>query len=1289
MSLVNEWPDDNVDNADHNADGTSTQRTAFRNAEVYSGVLKSPDGLNAVGAQLGRYELRNMLGRGATGVVYEARDTASDAIVAVKTVVSMDGENLFRLKHEFRSLANLEHENLVRFGELECDQGQWFFTMERVYGTDFLVYVRTGHPERDSMPPPCASSTRLRVLPSFTHEREQPPRELGSERRLREALAQLVEGLAALHEAGRIHRDIKPSNVLVTLKGRVVILDFGLMTGFGPDGRIVGTPAYMAPEQIACQRLTPAADWYAVGVMLFASLTGRLPFRGEVLLTKLTEDAPTDLGKDAPEDLRALCLDLLARDPNARPGVDEIRSRLGIAAPSKSPTREVFVGRQEELGRLRRALAEVPAADARSILVRGEPGMGKSMLVERFLSELPAQTLVLRGRCYEQESVPFGGADSLVDALSEYLIGLDPSESVHLFAGGVSNVARVFPVLCRVPIIAQQHVEGPVLNATTLRELAFGELARVVTALARWRPLVVYVDDLQWMDQDSVALIRQAILSSGTPCLFVATIRSCSDLPTELAELVARLDCIELRGLSEDDSRALWDTLGRTDEPEVRDAAVRQADGHPLLLSELLRSAQSGHLARHASARLLDVLWDRISQRDPIERRFLEMVSLAGAPTDYSVLARAAGLDVGECFTRLAALRAAQLVRVSRVGGERRVEPYHDRIREAILARIGDERGGRSAKLHLQLGRAVLAATARAALPARIFTIAAHMNLGMVHLESPYERKRLAEINLIASRQALIATAFERAWQFATTGLECLGPHEQGAWSAAGARTPDLCRELHLARLQGEYRTGQRDRALATFDALKQNVRDTVERAEIFVTWIGLESANALTEAAVDAGREILGELGASLPPQLTRIHVLAEYAATRRAQRGRSAEQLRFLPKLCDARMRSVLRILVALAPAAAFHANGNLLPWIMMRIAHLSMELGLSETSPYGFAGYGMVLAGAFGKFEEAAAFGALAVDLADAGKNPRIIAKTHFLNAGFILPWVEGFDRSREALDEASELARLYADTEYQMYSRALVVHLGVGMGTDVQVAQQWAERGRGVAALCSANGMVARMEVVLRYAAALRGETPSLVDLSSPESSHADFVASLGGELATMYVSLALAELAYLADDLPRAEAHVAEMHRRIHAAFAKPELADIWFTSALVAARGCDGATAEGRAERLVQVGRASRKLDAWARSCPANFEPHAAIVRAELLRLAAPAPIAAAAYETAIAAARRHGQPKREAIACELAERHARTMGDALAARQYRRAAVDAYRRWGATAKAEMLASPR
>ena len=258
------------------------------------------DGGRPALGSLGRFELLEELGRGGMGVVYEAYDRESRAVVALKTLVSMDAEDVFRLKHEFRMLANLEHENFVRLEELSSVGGHLFFTMERVRGDSFLRYVR---PQAEG------------AAGGF------------DEARLRSALAQLVEALGALHAAGRIHRDVKPSNVLVTTQGRLVLLDFGLTSAFGraaerlgrsrftapgqagesgygssSDG-IWGTPAYMAPEQLDGVALSPATDWYAVGVMLYTALTGELPFQGDLLdmiHAKQTVSSPVPSARTSP-----------------------------------------------------------------------------------------------------------------------------------------------------------------------------------------------------------------------------------------------------------------------------------------------------------------------------------------------------------------------------------------------------------------------------------------------------------------------------------------------------------------------------------------------------------------------------------------------------------------------------------------------------------------------------------------------------------------------------------------------------------------------------------------------------------------------------------------------------------------------------------------------------------------------------------------------------------------------------------------------------------------------------
>jgi serine/threonine protein kinase len=190
-----------------------------------------------------RFEPIALLGEGAVGEVYAAHDRDRGTRVAVKRLRRLGPDDVQRFKHEFRSLADLHHPNLVSLGELFLEDGEWFFTMELIEGVSFLDWVRP--------------AGRL------------------DEARLRAALGQLAAGLSALHAAGKVHRDVKPSNVLVNAEGRVVLLDLGLVADVRSSGSsFVGTPHYRAPEQAARQPAGRAADWYAVGVMLYEALTG-------------------------------------------------------------------------------------------------------------------------------------------------------------------------------------------------------------------------------------------------------------------------------------------------------------------------------------------------------------------------------------------------------------------------------------------------------------------------------------------------------------------------------------------------------------------------------------------------------------------------------------------------------------------------------------------------------------------------------------------------------------------------------------------------------------------------------------------------------------------------------------------------------------------------------------------------------------------------------------------------------------------------------------------------------
>ncbi|HEY5924782.1 MAG TPA: protein kinase, partial [Kofleriaceae bacterium] len=347
-----------------------------------------------------RFEVRRRLGRGGMGDVYEAFDRETGWTVALKTLRDLDGESLYRFKKEFRALADLAHVNLVRYGELHCENEQWFFTMELVDGVDFHRYVRTDAASFAQLPnsvwttetllakprsqPSCGSdNATVDVSPAF------------DEARLRASLAQLALAIDSVHAAGRVHRDIKPSNVLVCADGRVVLLDFGLVDdaeGVQAKGRLSGTPRYMAPEQVRGESVGPETDWYAFGVLLFRALTGIEPFLGtndDVLANKCRLAAPRvrSIVTGAPADLELLCQDLLERERWQRPSGGEILRRLGVAdrrvVDGRLDAEDTwpFVGRSAELAELERGFAESVAGATVPVLVSGEPGIGKSELV--------------------------------------------------------------------------------------------------------------------------------------------------------------------------------------------------------------------------------------------------------------------------------------------------------------------------------------------------------------------------------------------------------------------------------------------------------------------------------------------------------------------------------------------------------------------------------------------------------------------------------------------------------------------------------------------------------------------------------------------------------------------------------------------------------------------------------------------------------------------------------------------------------------------------------------------
>jgi hypothetical protein len=639
------------------------------------------------------------------GTVYRALDEETGREVALKALREPGSTALYHLKGEFRSLRDIAHPNLVELHDLVVGDEQAFFTMELVDGVTFLEHVALGDQNG-------GADDRQAQL-----------------RRLEIAVAQLNRGISTLHAAGKLHRDIKPPNILVTRAGRVVLLDFGLATSWterdraAENSELAGSLPYMPPEQIWGKPLRPSADWYSVGVLIYESLTGCLPFPdapNEMLARKERGDAPPPgrLAPDVPASLDALVMALLDPDPTRRPGGDQIERAfaaaglggggvpLGIDPAAMQSTGEVFVGRTRELGQLGDAFATLEMGRPTLVRISGVSGIGKTELGNHFTERLRerADAFIFNTRCHPQESVSFNAFDGIIDQLSQHLTQLPPARAAALEPPSSAALVRLFPVLGRVSAWKKADAEIDTMEPRLVRNRALSALRWLLDALGAEKPVLLWIDDQQWSDPDSLVLLdeilqprtrgRLMLLLTCRTDTGVAPVAASADDATG-GPATHRLLEIACEPLDEAEARLLAVRLlkraGDGAHPDHLQTIVGESGGSPFFIGQLAYHpivASTFAAAGNAGPALFtEVIRNRVARLSDVERRIVEIVAMAGGPIDRTVALRAAG--VGEAGrTDVVRLARHNLIKTADRNGGPAVESYHDRIREAIAASV-------------------------------------------------------------------------------------------------------------------------------------------------------------------------------------------------------------------------------------------------------------------------------------------------------------------------------------------------------------------------------------------------------------------------------------------------------------------------------------------------------------------------------------------------------------------------------------------------------------------------
>jgi len=648
--------------------------------------------------QNGRYAVLKKFGEGGKGIVFKARDTALDRVVAIKMLKNpvSAGEAYSRFITEARSVAKLSHPNIVSIHDIGKEDEKPFFVLEFVEGHDLRDLIDT------SLEGKCDIQTVLRIG------------------------IDVCNALQYAHSQSILHRDIKPENIKVTPEGVAKLMDFGLARMLGQprqtqEGVIVGTVAYVAPEVALGKGVDARSDLYSLGAVLYEAVTGKPPFPGDdsvKIIFSHIHDYPTSpdrLNPKVPYTLAECIMKLLEKDPEKRyPSAADLHKVLRdiaeqslketvpptqkpiLIVPSPRPAgrKEIqLVDRVEEMNLLREAVDRAVRGEGSLLFLRGEPGIGKTRLTREMGAYARLRGMnVLHGRC--PALLTMTGIPPYVlwsEVIRDYMQASGPEQLYRVIGFYPAEVSKLVPELRQKLGAVPQSVQ---IDPEHERDRLFEAVSQFITNVSKEAPLLVVLDDLQWTDQSSLLLMHYLARGVSRERLLLVGAYRDNEVDEKhplfrvLAELNRErlLQAVPLKRMSLDDvSEMIKQILEQDDVPrEFCELAYQKTGGNPFFVEEVIRSLREEQLIFREGNRwkikevsgiefpetVKGVVEARIGRLDDECRNLLTMASFVGYDFSFKALRGVTGFEENKLVDLLEKMIRMGQIRARVVRGE-------------------------------------------------------------------------------------------------------------------------------------------------------------------------------------------------------------------------------------------------------------------------------------------------------------------------------------------------------------------------------------------------------------------------------------------------------------------------------------------------------------------------------------------------------------------------------------------------------------------------------------------
>jgi predicted ATPase/GAF domain-containing protein/tRNA A-37 threonylcarbamoyl transferase component Bud32 len=1167
-----------------------------------------------------------------------------------------------------------------------------------------------------------------------------------------------TEILGQIHRQNIIHKDINPSNLVLNPNtGVLKIIDFGIATQLSKQQLTLknpevleGTLGYMSPEQTGRMNraLDYRSDFYSLGVTCYEFFTGKLPFESTEAMELVhchIAKTPTPICKvnpDVPPILSELIMKLMRKNAEER-----YQSAWGIKVDLEKCLKnlisfknldgfhfklaqhdcfehfqipEKLYGRESEINTLLAGFERAAAGKSEMMLVAGYSGIGKSVLVKEIYKSLSEKRGYFMSGKFDQfqRNIPYS---ALVNAFKELVQQLltehEQQLSVwkeKLLSALGPNGQLIIDIIPEIEWIIGTQPKVPQLGPSESQnrfKLVFQHFMCVFCQPEH--PLVLFLDDLQWVDSATLNLLELILtVEENTGLYLIGAYRDNEVDPTH--PLIMTLDKLRQQGVLIHQitlkpltfnhlNQLIADSLHQDLEAvsSLTDLVMRKTGGNPFFANQFLYtlyeedllkltsfdSNQSG-LSRwtwdiaqinalNITDNVVDLMIGKLKKLPDSAQHVLRLAACIGNRFDLETLSVIYEKSVIDTFQDLMPVLTEGLILPmsepeiieENTFNESFIIHHsqflHDRVQQAAYALIDEQQ---KKAVHLQIGRLLLANSKD--LEKTLFNIVNQLNKGHDFITDKTEKMQLAKLNLLAGKKAKASTAYPSALRYFTQATWLL---ENKSWELDYSFFFELYKEL----AESQYLNGHFDKAESLFQELLVKAQTKTDKAQIFHLQLTLYVNQGHLWEALKIGNQGLALFNQALPTDSKALEEIKQTELNNIKQNLTRIDELFNQNEMSDPNMKVVMNLLMDMG-FPAFISQQALFPIIGLRMVNLSLKYGLCEVSAFGYALYGMIQGAILGNYETGYAFGQLALKLNEKFYNRAIACKLLRLYGAYIDSWkrplIEGIGYLQKSFQAG-------IDTGDMIYAGYSLNHIFIRRFMSGEPLSQVAEdtmKGLHFLQRTQDKAILELQKMLLHLVKSLQGLTSHPLSFNSETFNEKTSVAywkKIHFNTILAYYHVYKLQINFLYNnyqeaqcEAKQAETYLGNMKGNIL------EVEQIFFYALSLCAT-------DSFAENQVQLNAYLDKMAIWSQHAPDNFQSKYFLLQAEIARLTGKNQQAIDLYEQAIAAAHQSRLIQTEALANELAAKFWLAQNKKRYAQLHLQEARYGYQLWEATAK--------